>query len=423
MTTPVETAARPGRRRGPGSRIAVGGVAVLLLAGGLALSAGRDEGQVGVTTADRPAATPSTEHFAEAATPAVDVPATVPPTAPPQIMPSTTVATTASTVRRPVVPRATPTTGPQPTTPPTVTARPAVPAVTGLYVVHADTGALRRLAAGRVYDPTWSPDGSRLAFIRDSQLISVSSDGTTERVIASSVQSAPPAWSPDGTRVAFIRGGAVFVVPAAGGEPLQVGDSGACAVAWSPDGTLIAFASMATMRNTLETVRPDGSERRVLSTSISCDGKAVWSPDSSRIGYLDFNIGPAVVDIATTVKTPLTTQRNMGWSMAWAPSGDEIAFADYIGTTNNLSIARADGGGVRTIATGGVAPDWSPSGGRIAFLGNRNPDRTGELLTHLHIIGSQGQGERIVVSDTRATHLDSPRWAPDGVHLAFSFTA
>ena len=363
----------------------------------------------------------SAEQLPETAAPAVDVPATVPPTVPAQTA-TTTATTTASTARRPVVSGPTPTTGSQPTTP-TTTARPAVPAVTGLYVVNADTKALRRVAAGRVYDPTWSPDGSRLAFIRDNQLIGVSSDGTDERVIASSVQTARPAWSPDGTRVAFIRGGSVFVVAAAGGEPVQVGDGGVCAVAWSPDGTHIAFASVAIMKNTLEVVRPDGSERRVLSTSISCDGKAVWSPDSSRIGYLDFNIGPAVVDVATAGKTSLTTQRNMGWAMAWAPGGDEIAFADYLGTTNNVSIARADGSGVRTIATGGVAPDWSPSGGRIAFLGNRNPDRTGELLTHLYVIGSQGQEERIVVSDTRATHLDSPRWAPDGVHLAFSFAA
>ena len=394
---------------------------MLLLAGAVALTRGGG-GEVGVTTADRPAM-PSTEQFPETAAPAVDVPATVPPTVPAQPTATTTAPTTTSTARRSVVPGPIPTTGSQPTTPPTTTARPAVPTVTGLYVVNADTKALRRVAAGRVYDPTWSPDGSRLAFIRDNQLVSVSSDGTAEPVIASSVQPARPAWSPDGTRVAFIRGGAVFVVPAAGGEELQVGDGGACAVAWSPDGTHIAFASVAIMKNTLEIVRPDGSERQVLSTSISCDGKAVWSPDSSRIGYLDFNIGPAVVDVATTVKTPLTTPRNMGWSMAWAPGGDEIAFADYLGTTNNLSIARADGSGVRTIATGGVAPDWSPSGARIAFLGNRNPDRTGELLTHLYVIGAQGQEERVVVSDTRATHVDSPRWAPDGVHLAFSFTA
>ncbi|HEV3362975.1 MAG TPA: hypothetical protein VG795_02340, partial [Acidimicrobiia bacterium] len=161
---------------------------------------------------------------------------------------------------------------------------------------------------------------------------------------------------------------------------------------------------------------------RVLSTSISCDGKAVWSPDSSRIGYLDFNIGPAVVDIARGAKTPLTTQRNMGWPMTWAPGGDEIAFADYLGTSNNLAVARADGSGVRTIASGAVAPDWSANGARLAFLGNRNPDRTGELLTHLYVINPQGGAERILVTDTRATHVDSPDWSPDSLHIAFTFS-
>jgi hypothetical protein len=60
-------------------------------------------------------------------------------------------------------------------------------------------------------------------------------------------------------------------------------------------------------------------------------------------------------------------------------------------------------------------------GHALAFLGNRNPDGRGELLTHLYVIDATGQGERVVVADTRSTHLDAPAWAPNGVELAFSF--
>ena len=162
---------------------------------------------------------------------------------------------------------------------------------------------------------------------------------------------------------------------------------------------------------------------RVLTDSIGCDGKVVWSPDSTRIGYLDFNVGPAVVEIAGGTPTPLTTPRNMGWAMSWAPGGNELAFADYIGTGNRLSIARADGRGVRTIAGGAVAPDWAPDGRRIAFIGNRSPDRTGQLLTSLYVIDAGGGGERLVVTDTRSTHVDMPAWAPDSTRIAFSYVA
>jgi Tol biopolymer transport system component len=75
------------------------------------------------------------------------------------------------------------------------------------------------------------------------------------------------------------------------------------------------------------------------------------------------------------------------------------------------------------VATGAVAPAWSPGGTRIAFLGNRSPDGRGELLTHLYVINATGQGERVLVADTRSTHLDAPAWASNGVDLAFSFVA
>lgn len=401
-------------------------MAALVLAGGLAMTAGHDGPDVAVSTSDQPATPPN--ELSEAPTPA-DLSTTVTAPAVPGAVSTTATAppvTTSSTMRRSVVPPSSSTSATRPpvTAPPGPTApRAAQPTVTGLYVIDADTGALRRVATGRVYHPLWSPDGSRLLFIRDNQLMIVASDGSAARAVASPVTPLRPAWSPDGSHVAFIRGGAVFVVAVDGGEPRQVGDGGACAVGWSPDGSHIAFAAVAIMKNVLETVRADGSDRRTVANTISCDGQAVWSPDSTRLGYLDFNLGPAVVDVATLAKTPLTTQRNMGWPMAWAPSGDEIVFADYLGTTNNLAIARADGSGVRTIASGAVAPHWSPTGARIAFLGNRNPDRTGEMLTHLYVVDPRGQGERLLVTDTRATHVDTPVWAPDGEHIAFAFTA
>ena len=60
-----------------------------------------------------------------------------------------------------------------------------------------------------------------------------------------------PAWSPDGTRVAFLRAGdgaaQLWLLPADGGEPEQVTSLplGAGTPAWSPDGSKIAFAAPA----------------------------------------------------------------------------------------------------------------------------------------------------------------------------------
>ncbi|HEX8725875.1 MAG TPA: prolyl oligopeptidase family serine peptidase [Gemmatimonadaceae bacterium] len=70
-------------------------------------------------------------------------------------------------------------------------------------------------------DPTWSPDGSRLAFVSnrgDHALVGVfTNDSTSIRWMAPSTsRDASPVWSPDGTHIAFVRR------PGAGGPPDSV---------------------------------------------------------------------------------------------------------------------------------------------------------------------------------------------------------
>jgi Tol biopolymer transport system component len=55
-----------------------------------------------------------------------------------------------------------------------------------------------------------------------------------------------PAWSPDGTKIAFVRRGDIFVMDADGSNPTNLTYSQSMdnqGPAWSPDGTRIAFSS------------------------------------------------------------------------------------------------------------------------------------------------------------------------------------
>lgn len=51
------------------------------------------------------------------------------------------------------------------------------------------------------------------------------------------------------------------------------------------------------------------------------------------------------------------------------------------------------------------------------------PPEMDGLLTHLYVIGASGAGERVLVSDTRSTHVDEPAWATDSTRIAFAFAA
>ena len=56
-----------------------------------------------------------------------------------------------------------------------------------------------------VCDPQWSPDGRRLAFVRDDEIWVVEADGSRlTRVVAKPGGGRDPRWSPDGRRLAFV---------------------------------------------------------------------------------------------------------------------------------------------------------------------------------------------------------------------------
>jgi Tol biopolymer transport system component len=83
------------------------------------------------------------------------------------------------------------------------------------------------LSAG---EPAWSPDASRIAFVRDDDIWTMNADGTNPVRLTRSytyTEAIHPAWSPDGTKIVFSQDVdfgrsviyALYVIPASGGEP------------------------------------------------------------------------------------------------------------------------------------------------------------------------------------------------------------
>ena len=113
-----------------------------------------------------------------------------------------------------------------------------------VVVVDAD-GAHERVVASDGQAPTWSPDGTRLAFARcrvtgrytddesaDCSIWTTSADGAKPPELLAQKAVSPPVWSPNGRFIAFFRETGpcaivckqrIFVVPAEGGNPRPVG--------------------------------------------------------------------------------------------------------------------------------------------------------------------------------------------------------
>ena len=99
--------------------------------------------------------------------------------------------------------------------------------------------------AGRVAGRLRAPHPRRRGRPQRRPAVDRATDGGTPRRLTAGPADAAPAWSPDGSRLAFLREGQVHVLAADGGEPEKVTDLplGAGAPVWSPDGDRIAFTS------------------------------------------------------------------------------------------------------------------------------------------------------------------------------------
>jgi Tol biopolymer transport system component len=260
-----------------------------------------------------------------------------------------------------------------------------------LYLVAPDGDGLRALTSCHwpyCWDDfaAWSPDGSRVAFIRHGEspdgaagvLYVIDSDGSNLiRLSSPGVYPSPPTWSPDGSRIAYVAGGARIMVAAADGTVRSVLVHGSSAgelhsIAWSPDGEKLAYASYvrSAPQDELWVIGPDGGDPHLMITSAR-GMQPVWSPDGSRLAVVASG-SLIVMKPDATGRVRLASGRIR--SPVWSPSGSMLAAFLH----NQLVVVSVDGSGMRTVAPvnlGGMIA-WQPvvgnasSGGRVPSGGS-----------------------------------------------------
>jgi hypothetical protein len=278
----------------------------------------------------------------------------------------------------------------------------------GMYVTTLDGDAGRVSSddlSGVPYSwsPSWSPNGAKILYVGGSDLgiyavdvasgtvVSIASPEPQIDEVSTGFES--PTFSPDGSRIAYVErstsyvsggdlpwskprvvfSGAIFVADADGTNAVRITSSLAPAggstkyvdddhsPVWSPDGTSIAFASGVPgdqVSSVLVVVDADGSDRRELTDGSDKVLYPTWSPDGRSIAWSG-DSDSFVIDVDGSKLVVL----GPGSGPSWSSSSSRIA----LNTAYDVVTVNRDGSAYTVLEPAGLPEDswvldhdWQP---------------------------------------------------------------
>ena len=287
-------------------------------------------------------------------------------------------------------------------------------------------------------NPQISPDGSRVLYERNSmdimedksrrELWIVNTDGTDHRRLS---KGSAARWSPDGTKLAYIDDSQIH---------LRWMDTGAAAkltqltksprgITWSPNGQHIAFSMLvpepppqiATLPKKPEGAKWADPPKLITRLKNRADG----------VGYLDhgfYHLFVLPVEGGTPRQVTSGSFHHRD-APVWTPDSQSLVFSanrnedwEYEFRNSEIYKVSVADGTVETLTNRNGpdrSPTVSPDGRHIAYLGYDDHIRTYQV-TGLYVMNADGGAKRLLTQDLDRS-ASNPTWAPDGRGIFFQY--
>jgi serine/threonine protein kinase/WD40 repeat protein len=312
--------------------------------------------------------------------------------------------------------------------------------------------------AGSEHTPTFSPDGSQIAFSWNGPrqdnfdiYFKLVGAGEPRQLTRHPAPDAKPAWSPNGAQVAFFRFTSavaeLMVIPALGGPERKVATvypvhsfvRPFSNLTWTPDGRWLAFGGSVARDGPrgIWLLGADGKEKRQVTEATGDadlgDFSPVPSPDGTRMAFIrERTLGRSAVFVVPLTAggvpagraeqlTPETWNVN---GVAWTPDGGGLVFSwgGHFGLSRLSRIAA-------TSTPGGPGHPMSlPFGDQATELAI---SKSGRLIYSTHFRDTAlyeapltGRSHQPLAGSGFSSTFDeaTPHYSPDGARIAFSST-